>query len=126
MDEKAKRAEFDDILAALKLTPDDIAANRAGKFTPGNLKKLEEADIDKGCALMAIPVLMAVFTVVLVTVIIPRGDSLRSAEYYALFAGLPLIFLIIFWRGRHALKRDRAEQRVQVVTGSLTTLYGRR
>lgn len=122
MDEKLKRAEFTRIMAALRLTDAELAANRQGTFTAANAKRLE-LEIDDnaslfGCGIFGI-VLFGCITVAMLTS--PRTEH-ASLLFLSALSFMVLLQIHVVRRDRK-LNLDRDERGVAATTGELQTSH---
>jgi len=106
----------EELLRAYRIGPQDLAANRAGRLGPGQIRRLRR---NIWVNTLAVTPLIAV--VVLLAVLLPR----RGIIAYAIFALVIGLLLAMLWSWVRGIRRSLQAGVVECLTGPVTITSSR-
>jgi len=106
----------EELLRAYRIGPADIAANRAGRLGPGQVRRLR-----RNIWVNTLAVTPLIATVVLLAVLLPR----RGIVQYFVFALVIGLFLLMLWSWVRGIRRSLRAGVVECLTGPVTITSSR-
>ena len=106
----------EELLRAYRIGPQDIAANRAGRLGPGQIRRLR-----RNIWINTLAVMPLILAVVLLAVLLPR----RGIIQYVVFALVIGLFVLMLWSWVRGIRRSLRAGVVECLTGPVTVAVSR-